>query len=83
MMDSFNNIDGFITVFKALHDLHIQYLYRFKKKSSETIYNLAIEPLKHVKPRPCDPYGDYTLYASGSNPVKGPHFSPRGMAKSF
>jgi len=74
IMDSFNNIDGFITVSKALHDLHIQYLHRFKEKSSETIYNLAIEPLKHVKPSLCDPYGDYILYVSGSNPVKGPHF---------
>jgi glycosyltransferase involved in cell wall biosynthesis len=71
--NSFNNIDGFIAVSKILRDLHIQYFPRFKEKPFETIYNLAIEPLKYVKPDPREPYSNYVLYASGSNLNKGPH----------
>jgi glycosyltransferase involved in cell wall biosynthesis len=71
--ESFNNIDGFIAISRTLYELHTQYFYNFKEKPLEVIYNLAIEPLKYVKPSSHEPYGDYVLYASGSNPVKGPH----------
>jgi glycosyltransferase involved in cell wall biosynthesis len=71
--ESFNSIDGFIAVSRTLYELHTQYFYNFREKPLEVIYNLAIEPLKYVKPSSHEPYGDYVLYASGSNPVKGPH----------
>uniref|UniRef100_A0A7J2U3A7 Glycosyltransferase n=1 Tax=Ignisphaera aggregans TaxID=334771 RepID=A0A7J2U3A7_9CREN len=73
IMESFNNIDGFIAVSRTLYELHTKYFYNSKKKLLEVIYNLTIEPLKYVKPSSHEPYGDYVLYASGSNPVKGPH----------
>ncbi|NAZ12202.1 MAG: glycosyltransferase [Desulfurococcales archaeon] len=71
--ESFNSTDGFIAISRILYELHTQYLYNFKEKPLEVIYNLAIEPLKNIKPSSHEPYGDYVLYASGSNPVKGPH----------
>jgi glycosyltransferase involved in cell wall biosynthesis len=84
--ESFNSIDGFIAVSRALYELHTQYFYNFKEKPLEVIYNLAIEPLKYVKPSSHEPYGDYVLYASGSNPVKGPHLlleTWREVSKEF
>jgi glycosyltransferase involved in cell wall biosynthesis len=85
--ESFNSIDGFIAVSRTLYELHTQYFYNFKEKPLlEVIYNLAIEPLKYVKPSSHEPYGDYVLYASGSNPVKGPHLlleTWREVSKEF
>jgi len=67
------SIDGFIAVSKALWEIHVRHLLSLSSKPFSIVYNLVTEPLKYVKPNPHEPYGDYILYASGSNPVKGPH----------
>jgi glycosyltransferase involved in cell wall biosynthesis len=67
------SIDGFIAVSKALWEIHARHLLSLSSKPFSIVYNPVTEPLKHVKPDPHEPYGDYVLYASGSNPVKGPH----------
>jgi len=67
------SIDGFIAVSKALWDIHVHHLSSLSNKPFSIVYNPVTEPLKHVKPEPHEPYGDYVLYASGSNPDKGPH----------
>jgi glycosyltransferase involved in cell wall biosynthesis len=67
------SIDGFIAVSKALWNIHVCHLPSLSSKPFSIVYNLVTEPLKYVKPNPHEPYGDYILYASGSNPVKGPH----------
>jgi glycosyltransferase involved in cell wall biosynthesis len=74
VMDSVTeSIDGFIAVSKALWEIHAHHLLSLSSKPFSIVYNPVTEPLKHVKPDPHEPYGDYILYASGSNPVKGPH----------
>ena len=73
MKTSIDSIDSFIAVSKALQNIYSNYLPEFQNKSSIVIYNPVIEPLRYVKPDPSEPYEDYILYASGSNPVKGPH----------
>jgi len=67
------SIDGFIAVSKTLWDIHVHNLPSLSSKPFSIIYNLVTEPLKYVKPDPHEPYGDYILYASGSNILKGPH----------
>jgi glycosyltransferase involved in cell wall biosynthesis len=67
------SIDGFIAVSKALWEIHVRHLLSLSSKPFSIVYNPVTEPLKHVKPDPHEPYGDYVLYASGSNPDKGPH----------
>jgi len=67
------SIDGFIAVSKALWDIHVHHLSSPSNKPFRIVYNPVTEPLKHVKPDPREPHGDYILYASGANPVKGPH----------
>ena len=67
------SIDGFIAVSKALWEIHVRHLLSLSSKPFSIIYNLVTEPLKYIKPNPHEPYSDYILYASGSNPVKGPH----------
>jgi glycosyltransferase involved in cell wall biosynthesis len=51
----------------------VHHLSSLSNKPFSIVYNPVTEPLKHVKPEPHEPYGDYVLYASGSNPDKGPH----------
>jgi glycosyltransferase involved in cell wall biosynthesis len=67
------SIDGFIAVSKTLWDIYVYHLPSLGSKPFSIVYNLITEPLKHVKPDPREPHGDYILYASGANPVKGPH----------
>ncbi|MGB9816188.1 MAG: glycosyltransferase family 4 protein [Desulfurococcaceae archaeon] len=67
------SIDGFISVSKALWEIHVRHLPSLSSKPFSIVYNPVTEPLKYVKPDPHEPYGDYVLYASGSNPDKGPH----------
>jgi len=68
-----DGIDGFIAVSKTTRDIHVEHLPELESKSSAVIYNPVTEPLKYIRPDPGEPYGNYLLYASGSNPVKGPH----------
>ena len=67
------SIDGFVAVSKALWDIHVSHLPSLSSKPFSVVYNPVTEPLRYVKPDPREPYGDYVLYASGSNPDKGPH----------
>ena len=67
------SINGFVAVSKALWNIHISHLPGLGSKPSSIVYNPVTEPLRYIKPDPREPYGDYVLYASGSNPVKGPH----------
>jgi len=67
------SIDGFIAVSKALWEIHVRHLLSLSSKPFSIVYNPVTEPLKHVKPDHHEPYGNYVLYASGSNPDKGPH----------
>jgi glycosyltransferase involved in cell wall biosynthesis len=67
------SIDGFIAVSKALQEIHVRHLPSLGSKPFSIVYNPVTEPLKYVKLDPHEPYGDYVLYASGSNPDKGPH----------
>jgi glycosyltransferase involved in cell wall biosynthesis len=67
------SIDGFIAVSKALWDIHVHHLPSLGSKPFSIVYNPVTKPLNHVRPDPHEPYDDYVLYASGSNPVKGPH----------
>jgi glycosyltransferase involved in cell wall biosynthesis len=71
--NSLDSIDGFIAVSNALWDIFLKHMPELKDKYHAIIYNPIIWPLKYVKPDPDEPYGDYILYASGSDPVKGPH----------
>jgi glycosyltransferase involved in cell wall biosynthesis len=67
------SIDGLIAVSRTLWDIYVRHLPSLSGKPFSIVYNLVTEPLKYVKPNPHEPYGDYIFYASGSNPVKGPH----------
>jgi len=73
MDDTVESIDGFIAVSKALWDIHVHHLPGLSSKPFSIVYNLVTEPLRYVKPDPHEPYDDYILYASGSNPDKGSH----------
>jgi len=68
-----DSIDGFIPVSKALWEIHTSHIPELKKKPFRIVYNLATKPLKYIEPDPNEPYENYILYASGSNPAKGPH----------
>jgi len=74
------SIDGFIAVSKALWDIHLHHLSGLGSKPFSIVYNLVTGPLRYVKPDPHVPYDDYILYASGSNPDKGPHLLLKSWA---
>jgi len=67
------SIDAFIAVSKAVRDIHANHLPSLNNKPFSTIYNPITEPLRYIEPEPREPYSNYVLYASGSNPGKGPH----------
>jgi len=67
------SIDGYIPVSNTLWDIHVRHVPELGGKPYAVVYNPVIEPLKYVKPNPNEPYGNYIFYASGPNPVKGPH----------
>jgi glycosyltransferase involved in cell wall biosynthesis len=67
------SIDGFIAVSKALWDIHVRHLPSLGSRPFSIVYNPVTEPLRYIKPDPHEPYSDYIFYASGSNPIKGPH----------
>jgi len=68
-----DSIDGFIPVSKALWEIHTSHTPELNDKPFKVIYNLVREPLRYIKPDPNESYENYILYASGSNPFKGPH----------
>ena len=68
-----DSIDGFIAVSKATRDIHVKHLPELGSRPSTVVYNPVTEPLKYIRPDPEEPYDNYLLYASGPNPVKGPH----------
>jgi glycosyltransferase involved in cell wall biosynthesis len=74
------SIDGFVAVSKALWDVHVHHLSGLGSKPFSIVYNPVTAPLRYVKPDPHEPYDDYILYASGSNPIKGPHLLLKSWA---
>jgi glycosyltransferase involved in cell wall biosynthesis len=73
MRNVLDSIDAFIPVSNALWNIHLKHTLDIKSKLSIVIYNLVIEPLKHVKIDPVEPRDNYVFYASGANIGKGPH----------
>jgi len=80
MGDTVESIDGFIAVSKAVWDIHVHHLCGLGSKPFSIVYNPVTAPLRYVKPDPHEPYDDYILYASGSNPDKGPHLLLKSWA---
>jgi len=74
------SIDGFIAVSKAVWDIHVHHLSGLSSKPFSIVYNPVTAPLRYVKPDPHEPYDNYILYASGSNPDKGPHLLLKSWA---
>jgi len=73
MEDIIDSINGFIPVSQTLWNIHIKHLPELRDRPFKVIYNPVTEPLRYIKPDPNEPYSNYVLYASGPNPVKGPH----------
>lgn len=72
-----NSIDGFIAVSNFVKRVH-EDLVPINGKPIEVVYNPVTYPLKYAKrvrdsKRDKDVEKDLVVYASGSNPVKGPH----------
>jgi len=73
MDEVLDSIDGFIAVSKAAWGIHVKHLPELESRPLAVVYNPVTEPLEYIRPDPGEPYGNYLLYASGPNPVKGPH----------
>jgi len=70
------SIDGFIAVSRFVEEVHRRLL--GSDKPIETIYNPVTTPLEFLSSNSgnvAEPRDDVILYASGSNPVKGPHLA--------
>jgi len=70
------SIDGFIAVSRFVEEVHRRLL--GLDKPVETIYNPVTTPLEFLSSNSViaeGPRDDIILYASGSNPVKGPHLA--------
>jgi len=81
MAGVFENIDGYIAVSNTLWKIHRSHIPELANKPHAIIYNPVIEPLKYVTPNTNEPYSNYILYASGANPVKGPHLLLEAWSK--
>jgi len=77
------SIDGFIVVSKALWNTHVCHLPSLSGKPFCIVYNPVTKPLKYARPNPREPYSDYILYASGSDPDKGPHLLLKAWQEVF
>ena len=70
------SIDGFIAVSRFVEEIHKRLM--GSDKPIETIYNPVTTPLEFLSSNSViveGPRDDVILYASGSNPVKGPHLA--------
>ncbi|MEM0241063.1 MAG: glycosyltransferase family 4 protein [Candidatus Nezhaarchaeales archaeon] len=77
--DLIDSIDGFIAVSNFVK--RVQTLLSVKGKPIEVVYNPVTYPLKYVrdvKPRE-NLEENLIIYASGSNPVKGPHLALQAL----
>ncbi len=75
-----DSIDGFIAVSNFVKKVH-ETLLPIEDKPVEVVYNPVTYPLKYVidvKPRE-NHGGNLIVYASGSNPVKGPHLALQAL----
>ncbi|MEM1831983.1 MAG: glycosyltransferase family 4 protein [Desulfurococcaceae archaeon] len=78
--DLIDSIDGFIAVSNFVKRVH-ETLLPVEGKPIEVVYNPVTYPLKYVidsKPRE-NHGGNPIVYASGSNPVKGPHLALQAL----
>ncbi|MFP3190525.1 MAG: glycosyltransferase [Thermoproteota archaeon] len=72
MENAVDDIDYFIAVSDTTKEIISAHLPKIKDRV-EVLYNaIAQRPWRYVSSFPDEP-GDYVLYASGANPVKGPH----------
>ena len=71
--DVVDNIDGFIAVSNSLWKIHVAHIPHLGNKPHVIIKNPSVMPLKYISPKPHEAYGNYIVYASGENPLKGPH----------
>jgi len=76
-----DSIDAFLPVSKALWEIYVSHIPELKDKPFKVIYNPVTEPLKYVRPNLSEPHDNYILYASSSNPVKGPHILLEAWSK--
>ncbi|MEM1832018.1 MAG: glycosyltransferase [Desulfurococcaceae archaeon] len=78
--DLIDSIDGFIVVSNFVKRVH-ETLLPVEGKPVEVVYNPVTYPLKYVRDvKPRENLGENLIvYASGSNPVKGPHLALQAL----
>ncbi|MEM4452195.1 MAG: glycosyltransferase family 4 protein [Thermosphaera sp.] len=78
--DLIDSIDGFIAVSNFVKRVH-ETLLPVEGKPIEVVYNPVTYPLKYVRDvKPRENLGENLIvYASGSNPVKGPHLALQAL----
>jgi len=78
--DLIDSIDGFIAVSNFVKRVH-ETLLPVEGKPVEVVYNPVTYPLKYVRDvKPRENLGERLIvYASGSNPVKGPHIALQAL----
>jgi len=67
-----DDIDYFIAVSNATKEIILAHLPEVKDRIGVLYNAIAQRPWRYVSSFPDEP-GNYILYASGNNPVKGPH----------
>jgi len=72
MENAVDNIDYFIAVSNATKEITLAHLPEVKGRIGVLYNAIAQRPWRYVSAFPDEP-GDYILYASGANSVKGPH----------
>jgi len=78
--DLIDSIDGFIVVSNFVKRVH-ETLLPVEGKPVEVVYNPVTYPLKYVRDvKPRENLGERLIvYASGSNPIKGPHLALQAL----
>jgi glycosyltransferase involved in cell wall biosynthesis len=74
-------INAYIFVSNKHRYLYMRHLPEIFIKHNTVIYNIVTRLLKHVKVDIEDQYDNYILYASGSNPTKGPYLLLEAWSK--
>jgi glycosyltransferase involved in cell wall biosynthesis len=86
MKDAIENIDGYIAISNTLWNIHVSHIQDLSGTSHEVVYNPVTAPSKHVNISEEESFGEYIIYSSGPNPIKGPHIlldAWRDISKEF
>lgn len=67
------NIENFVAVSNAMRNIYLLHMSNLTDKNLTVIYNPVTMPLRYVNFSSKVSSQDYVLYASGSQPIKGPH----------